>query len=242
MAKPQAKGLRAAKRRDPARDKASEAVAQLRAYHALGKKGLALAKGTKLDADTRQMLHEATGFGSDTIRKARVFAKVYTEAQLDELCKLRLPDEGLRAGMPLAWRFVRELLVLAPGEVRETLQRRAAERGWSFDELKAAIPQKVRRAQTRREGGRTFRRPKTVTEALRQIVRHGDVWLRRHRKAWETFDWLASKPGAAGRGGLGARIAEARQTLDQLRAAARRLDARLKTLECKHAESRVERE
>jgi hypothetical protein len=242
MAKPQAKGLKAAKRRDPARDKASEEEARLRAYHALGKKVLALAEDAKPGEDPVKKLHKETGDGVDKLRKARVFARVYDDDELDDLCKLRMPDQGLRANMPLAWRLVRQLLMVPRGEQREALQRKAAERGWSPDELKDAIPVSVRRGQTRREGGRAFRRPKTAADALRQVVRHGDEWLRRYGKAWETFDWLASKRGAAGPGGLTARIAEARQTLKSLGAAARKLDARIKRLECELAGSKGERE
>ena len=76
------------------RDKASREETRLRAYHALGMKVLALLKGARLDADTLQKLHEETGYGFDAIRKARVFAKVYTKSQLDELCKLRTPRKG----------------------------------------------------------------------------------------------------------------------------------------------------
>ena len=219
----------------PARDKVSMEEARLRAYHALGEKVVALLKGAKLDADTLQKLHEETGYGFDAIRKARVFAKVYTKVQLDELCKLRTPEEGLRAGMPLSWRLVRVLLMLPPGEGRESLQRKVAEKGWTLEELIAAVPKRVRDRQTRRGGGRGFRRPKTKTGGLRQVVWYGEAWLRRYRKAWEGFDWTGSKPGAAGPGGQGARVAEARQTLKKLGQAVKRLDARLRELEREQA-------
>ncbi len=114
--------------------------------------------------------------------------------------------------MPLPWRHVQQLLKLPPGERRDALQRKAAERGWGLEELAAAIPGKVRRRQTRREGGRPFLRPRTVADGLRRIVRHGDEWLRRYgSKAWSGDDWLRGKVGAAGPGGLKARLAEARE-------------------------------
>lgn len=219
----------------PVRDKASREEARLRAYHALGEKVLALLKGARLDADTLQKLHEETGYGFDAIRKARVFAKVYTKVQLDELCKLRTPEEGLRAGMPLSWRLVRVLLMLPPGEGRESLQRKAAGKGWTLEELVAAVPKRVRAKQTRRGGGRDFRRPKTKTGGLRQVAWYGEAWLRRYHKAWETFDWLESKTGAAGPGGLDRRLAEARLTLKRLGAAVKKLDSRLGELEREQA-------
>ena len=63
----------------PRRDKESEAEAQLRAYHALGRKVLARIKDGPLDAATLRALHEETGHGFDNLRKARLFARIYTE-------------------------------------------------------------------------------------------------------------------------------------------------------------------
>ena len=121
MAKPKAKDEKASTEGGPRRDKASEAEAQLRAYHALGLMVRDRVKEGRLDADTLQKLSEETGYGADNIRKARVFAARYTAEQLDELCKLRTPE-----GMPLPWRHVRQLLMLPPGEGRDAL---AAEGG-----------------------------------------------------------------------------------------------------------------
>src|SRR3954447_5150923 len=129
MAKLKAREGTKATENKPRRDKVAEAEAQLRAYHALGRKVLERLRGGPLDAATLQELDEETRYGFDNIRKARVFAARYTAGQLDELCKLRTP-----AGMPLPWRHVRQLLMLPPGEEREALQRKAAERGWGLDE------------------------------------------------------------------------------------------------------------
>ena len=140
--------------------------------------------------------------------------------------------------MPLSWRLVRVLLMLPPEEGRESLQRKAAEKGWTLEELVAAVPKRVRDRQTRRGGGRGFRCPKTKTGGLRQVVWYGEAWLRRYHKAWEKFDWLESKPGAAGPGGLDRRLAEARQTLKKLGVAVKKLDARLRELERERAGGR----
>ena len=104
MAKPKARDEKAAREGRPRRDKASEAEARLRDYHALGRKVLDAIEEGRFDADTLRKLSEETRYGIDTIRKALVFARVYNKEQLDELCRLRTPDEGLRAGMPLPWR------------------------------------------------------------------------------------------------------------------------------------------
>jgi hypothetical protein len=230
MAKPKAQGVTAATGRKPRRDKATEAEAELHAYHVLGLKVISRVKDGRLDAQTAQELIAETGYGADTIRKTCVLAVRYSARQLDELCQLRTP-----AGMPLCWRHVRQLLMLPAGEARDAFQRKVAERGWDLEELIAAVPEKVRRTRLRRDGGRAFRRPKTRSAALEQIQRYGEAWLQRYRKAWEGFDWHESKPGMAGPGGLGARIAEARQTLKKLNQTAKRLDAQLNKLELEQA-------
>ncbi len=145
MAKSKIKDEKAPAEVGPRRDKESEAEAQLRAYHALGREVLARIKDGPLDAATLRALHEETGQGFDNLRKARVFARVYTQQQLDALCNLRT----LR-GMPLPWRHVQQLLKLPPGERRDALQRKAAERGWGLEELAAAIPRKPRPRQALR--------------------------------------------------------------------------------------------
>jgi len=231
MAKPKAKDEKAATQGKPRRDKVAEAEAQLRAYHALGIMVRDRLKEARLDAESLRKLCEETGHGADNIRKSRVFAARYTAGQLDELCGLRTPE-----GMPLPWRHVRQLLMLPPGEGRDALQRKAAERGWSLEDLTAAIPKKVRREQTRREGGRAFRGPKNQADALRQIVRHGDEWLRRFgSRAWSGDDWLERKSGAAGPGGLKARLAEAQEALRKVRESVAELEGKLKRAEAEAA-------
>ena len=227
MARPKATDEKAATEGKPRRDKVSEAEAQLRAYHALGIMVRDRVKEGRLDAETIRKLIEETGHGADNIRKARVFAARYTAGQLDELCKLRSPE-----GMPLPWRHVRQLLMLPPGEGRDALQRKAAERGWSLEEVVAAIPKKVRREQTRRKGGRAFRCPMSLADGLRQIERHGEEWLRRFgSRAWAVDDWLEGKVGAAGPGGLTDRLEKAQEALRKVRESVAELEGKLKRAE-----------
>jgi hypothetical protein len=234
MARPQAKDGKAATDGNPRPDKAAQVEAQIRAFHALGQAVIARVGGTgDIDATTLADLMKKTGEGRDNIRKARVFARVYKSEELDVLCRLRTPQ-----GLPLSWRLVRQLLTVPPGKDREALQRKAAELGWSLEELTDAIPQKVRRQQRSREGGRAFRRPRTVVAGLRQVVRHGEEWLRRYRKSWSEDAWLEGRPGAAGPGGLKARLAEARETLRKLQEAAGALDDKLKRIEAKQGDGR----
>src|SRR3954447_21698657 len=114
MARPKARDEKSPTEGGPRRDRASEAEARLRAYHALGIMVRDRVKEGRLDADTLRKLDEETGYGFDNIRMARIFAAKYTAKQLDELCKLRTPE-----GMPLPWMHVRQLLMFPPGESRE---------------------------------------------------------------------------------------------------------------------------
>src|SRR3954452_10391294 len=61
MARPKVKDEKAPADAVPRRDKESEAEAQLRAYHALGRKVLARIKEGPLDAATLRALDEETG-------------------------------------------------------------------------------------------------------------------------------------------------------------------------------------
>lgn len=224
MARPKAKDQKSPIEGGPRRDK--EAEAQLRSYHALGRKELARIEDGMLDAATLRELHQETGYGLDSIRRARVFARVDTEEQLDDWCALRTS-----AGVPLSRKHVRQLM-LPPGEGREVSQRKTAKGGWGPEGLVEAIPMRVRRRQTRREGGRPFLGPRTVADGLRRIVRHGDEWLRRHEsKAWVGEDRLGGKVGTAGPGGLKARRVEAQEVLRKVRESVAELEARLKRVE-----------
>jgi hypothetical protein len=205
----------------------TEAEVQLRAYHALGRKVLERLQGSQLDAVTLQRLDKETGYGFDNLRKTRVFAARYTARQLDELCRLRTPQ-----GMPLPRRHVRQLLMLPPGEDRDSFQRKAAEGGWSLEEMTAKIPGKVRRHQTQREGGRAFLGPRGLADGLRRVKRHGDEWLRRFgSKAWADSDWLDRRAGAAGPGGLERRLDEAREALRAVRRSVAGLERKLRQVE-----------
>lgn len=223
MAKSKARQEEVVTESKPRRDRAAEAEAQLRGYHALGRKALALVKDGRTDPEGRRKLGEQSGHCTDDIRKAQVFASSYTAEQLDELCKLRTPK-----GMPLPWRHLRRLLMVPPGETRDTLQREATEGGWSMEELVAAIPDEVRQKQTSRGGGRAFHEPRTLADRLRQIEQYSEEWLRRFgSKDWVGEEWLDGEAGAAGPDGSKARLTSAQEALRKVRELVVELESKL---------------
>src|SRR3954451_3397350 len=110
-------------RGDPERvDPAAEAVERLRRYHAIGTDALQrFPVGAKFDSATIHQLALQESIDIDTARKARLFARRYTKAELEEICQLR----G-RGGMPLGWSHIRHLMSVQDKSTRSDLQRRAA--------------------------------------------------------------------------------------------------------------------
>src|SRR4051794_23164165 len=128
MAKSRSKDGKTATEGRPRPDKAVQAEARLRAYHALGQKVLErIAPTGQLDRDTLDQLIAETGHGFSTLDMARIFARAYTPMQLDTLCALRTPR-----GLPLAWRLVRQLVMIPAGPDRDRLQGMAARHGWTL--------------------------------------------------------------------------------------------------------------
>ena len=142
--------------------------------------------------------------------------------------------------MPLPWRHVQQLLKLPPGERRDALQRKAAERGWGLEELAAAIPRKREAPAGAARGGPALREAEDGGRraAAGRAVRRGVAAPAYGSKAWSGDDWLGGKVGAAGPGGLKARLAEAREVLREVRRAVDELEARLKRFEAEMGEGR----
>src|SRR4051794_8282660 len=89
-----------ARKRRP--DPATEAESRLRHLHAVGREALArFPVGAAFDPETIREISEREGLRLDNVRRARQFARTYSEKELDDLCRLRNP-----AGMPLSWGHV----------------------------------------------------------------------------------------------------------------------------------------
>jgi len=102
------------------------------------------------------------GRSRDYVDKARKFASTYTKAELDELCRLRRPD-----GMPLGPRHVIGLLRIKNKRDRKRFQRKAVVEGWSTRQVAAEISKLL---STGGSGGRRPKTPKTVDDALMQVL------------------------------------------------------------------------
>ncbi len=103
--------------------------------------------------------------------RARHFAHVYTEKQVEALLKLRTPK-----GLPLGWSHVLELIAVKDKAELARLQGRAAEDDWRVHTLKAEV-QRLNGGK-RSEGGRKFAPPGTPEEALRRLSDQGRMWVK----------------------------------------------------------------
>ncbi len=84
----------------------------------------------------------------------RRFAFLYTIRELERLCRYEKPP---------SWSAVKWLLRVNAREERLELERKAAEKGWTVDELKAELR---RRKKSTHAGGRPQKLPRTLTAGL----------------------------------------------------------------------------
>lgn len=130
-------------------------VAGIKEFHEAGKEMLQIGK----DKAARKELSRNYTLRNDRLGKARRFAEKYTPDEVAELCALRKPD-----GTPLQVGYLDSLLSLpwkteADRCKRAAIQKEAAEKGWSVEELAAEI--KVRYPKPRRQttSGKQLGRP-----------------------------------------------------------------------------------
>lgn len=117
-----------------------------------------------------KQMHEKTGVSRTETEKARKFVDYYTPKELDWLCEL-----GSDEGSPLKKSHIMGLLNIPDKRKRRTLANRAAKESWSVKRLAAEIRKSLPR---RSAGGRRPPRPKTVDDALVEIERATEKWLR----------------------------------------------------------------
>lgn len=160
-----------------------------------------------------QTLAVEAGTNPATLRRARQFARVYTEKQLDTLLRLRTSE-----GLPLSWSHVQELIAVGEAAARAGLQRRAAREGWTVRQLKAEV-QKLHGGK-RSKGGRKFATQGTPEDALKRLADVGRVWVRLIKETvlldrFRVLDGLTEVEHAGGTGGL-VSLKEAMAVLDEV--------------------------
>lgn len=113
------------------------------------------------------------GLNENTMRKIRAFAREYSEAELDEICRQTRPN-----GLPLHWGYVPTLLsVQSKGgkSARQKFQRLAIKHGWTVPKLREAIRE---RYGGKGGHGRALKPPTDLRAGIRQVVADAETLSR----------------------------------------------------------------
>ncbi len=150
-------------------------VDRLRQQHALGMKAL---HSQDKGISTGDFAAEHP-FSPHTMRKFKAFARHYSAADLEVLCRGRRPN-----GLPLHWGYVPILLAIegkhGTGQ-RRKFQKLALENGWTVPEFRLAV-----REQLGISGhGRTPKLPESMHEGVQGLVETLDFLCRRCEKLME---------------------------------------------------------
>jgi len=201
----------------------------VRAWYRRGQQALGLLNvGAKEVGPVIKQLVAEAGTNPATLRRARQFARVYTEPQLDALLKIRTPE-----GLPLGWSHVQELIAVGDRAERMGLQRLAAKEGWTVRRLKAEVHRL--HGGKRSLGGRKFAPPGTPEDALRRLSDQGRMWGNLSKQTvlldgFQVIDQLsATEPGTHPE--RLARLKEAIAVLAEVEEVARMAKAQLGKLE-----------
>lgn len=144
----------------------------IRDFYNLGVAFQEVTGGERSPAGTAEALAGEHQYSQVAIYKARQFAKLYSPEELKELCSLKSPD-----GKPLGIGHVYELIQVKKKSDRKKLQTLVAKHGWSSRKLKEVRKHKLG-YQVATNVGRKPRRAANSDEALLQLARHADQWVR----------------------------------------------------------------
>ncbi len=166
-------------------------VRRLREFHALGKQVLKvyetsepLASGSRRRG-VAQTFDRRLGLKRDQVDKARQFAAMYSDEEVDALCELvNRSDRG-----QITKSHVIRLLAVPSKRQRDKLAKLVVREQWTVQRLGAEITKEGKSSQ----GGRRPKRPATVDEALGQVERLVRQWER-----W--VEMMADDGGASGVG------------------------------------------
>jgi hypothetical protein len=166
-----------------ARDaKTQKIIDNLQKYYSLGKR----ANSPKNTLSTKEFA-EKCRLGEITMRKARAFAREYTENELAKLCALRRPN-----GLPLQWGYIPYLLTVADKRHRKELQQTVAREGWSPAELHAEI--RLKQGGHVSRGGRPVKRPGSAKACFVQIITECRPWIRRFQEMRKSLGTRRPRP------------------------------------------------
>jgi hypothetical protein len=141
---------------------AESQVNKIRDYYEQGKISLALSSRSSVIQHAEEL-----GWSQETMRKAKQFATLYSEDQVDELCGLILKYRPIFGTAHIGH------LLSIPWPSREKFQYRCVTRNWSCRELKAA---KTRRFKRRSRGGRY---PQvSLADAVVELELHANAYCR----------------------------------------------------------------
>ena len=110
------------------------------------------------------------GMNFDTLRKARAFARLYSQHEVNEMWQLRQKHHNTTFGHS----HVSQLIVLAKLQ-RAKLQRQAIQQHWSLRQLILHIRMAIGKRQY---GGRTWPVPRDKDAAYFQILKMSGSWRR----------------------------------------------------------------
>ena len=110
----------------------------------------------------------------------RSFYERYEQSEVKSLCKPETPG-----GFVLTWSHMVLLLSLEYDIDRLEYQEECIDGEWSSKELHRRIKEY---REPKGKGGRRFRKPKSVEDALRQLIHESRTWDRRYHEVWFPLD------------------------------------------------------
>lgn len=140
-------------------------------FYELGSKFLEATGGERSPGMAKELSKES-GYSEVAVYKARQFAKMYNQDELEELCSL-----GESEGQPLGIGHVHQLIQIKGAGERKRLQKAASKNCWSSRKLKEKRKHKLG-YQVATNVGRKPRRAANSDEALLQLAQHADQWMR----------------------------------------------------------------
>lgn len=154
----------------------------LRYYHSIGQTCEAIRQKPeayvgKDGTPGLKLIEQALSTQSRTLRKAAMFAREYTEEQLEQLIGL----VNTNTKFQLNWGHVSFLLTLPTPEKRDRFAQEAVEKMLDPPALHELIKKRTQRSKGH---GRTHAMPKGVAAQLRQIISVSKQWSAKNTDVW----------------------------------------------------------